>query len=78
MMTFCKGCSRCNVTADIKLCRIERTQQEEKVFVKHYVPNHMPEPKIQWSILKIFTKIIQKLMSQTTYYYKPDNQVSSY
>ena len=31
----------------------------EKVFVKQCAPNHMPDPKRQWSVLKILIKIIQ-------------------
>ena len=39
----------------------------EKVFVKHYAPNHIPDPKGEWSVLTYIDKHIQTLISQPTY-----------
>ena len=32
--------------------REKNEKKEEKVFVKHHAPNHIPGPKRQWSVLK--------------------------
>ena len=31
----------------------------ENVFVKHYAPNQMPDPKGKWSLLEMLMEIIQ-------------------
>ena len=42
----------------------------ENVFVKHYAPNHMPDPKGEWSLKKIIqnfiTEYVQKFISAST------------
>ena len=32
------------------LCKIQ--SKLENVFVKHFAPNHMPDPKVEWSLLE--------------------------
>ena len=50
----------------------ESTEPREGV-CKTLCPNRMPDPtKRQWSVLKILTKIIQKLNSQSTYHHQQD------
>ena len=42
----------------------------ENVFIKHYAPNHMPDPKGEWSLKEIIqnfiTEYVQKLISSST------------
>ena len=42
----------------------------ENVFVKHYAPNHMPDPKGEWSLKENNSELhygnIQKLISSST------------
>ena len=42
----------------------------ENVFVKHYAPNHIPDPKGEWSLKEKFytliTKYVQKFISSST------------
>ena len=40
----------------------------EKVFVKHYVPNQMPDPKREWSLLENINGNNSELISQSTYH----------
>ena len=48
------------------LCR----KKLENVFVKHYAPNHMPDPKGEWSLkennLELYYGNIQKLITSST------------
>ena len=45
-------------------------QQLENVFVKNYAPNHMPDPKGEWSLKENNSELhygnIQKLISSST------------
>ena len=40
------------------------------MFVKHYAPNHMPDPKGEWSLKEIIqnfnTEYVQKFISSST------------
>ena len=40
-----KVCNRSNF-----LCKLKTISKLENVFVKHYAPNHMPNPKGEWSL----------------------------
>ena len=46
---------------------VETLNSLENVFVKHYAPNHMPDPKGEWSIKESNSELhyrnIQKLIS---------------
>ena len=46
------------------------TSELENVFVKHYAPNHMPDPKGEWSLKENNSELrygnIQKLIRLST------------
>ena len=47
------------------------------MFIKHYNPNRMPGPKVEWSILEILMEIIQKFISQAIYHLQTAGKDSS-
>ena len=52
----------------------------ENVFVKHYAPNHMPDPKGEWSLKENNSELhygnIQKLISPSTPWFVTICQIS--
>ena len=50
--------------------KITKTSTLENVFVKHYNPNHMPDPKGEWSLKENNSELhdgnIQKVISSST------------
>ena len=50
--------------------KMRSMSQLENVFVKHYAPNHMPNPKGEWSLKENNSELhygnIQKLISSST------------
>ena len=53
---------------------VPRLWKLKNVFVKHYAPNHMPDPKGEWSseqvIQNFIVEYVQKLISSSTLYAK--------
>ena len=53
-----------------RFCSLPKQHQLENVFVKHYAPNHMPNPKGEWSYKENNSELhngnIQKLVSSST------------
>ena len=48
----------------------------ENVFVKHYAPNQMPDPKGEWSLLEYINGNNSELISQSTYLQSSDKDAS--
>ena len=59
----------------------QKKKKPENVFVKHYAPNHMSDPKGEWSLLEningTLMEIIPNFINQSTYHLQSADKESS-